>query len=535
MICANRRIATQISVLLLGIGLGIGTAFQIAQTLQLRAGQAALDHYANQILDTGLQAVGEADSLRNAIFSHDLPFCSDGELALMRDLLFNSINIQEIERIRNNKVICTAMMGRLPTPLAMPEPDLIAEDSRLSAYAPVPISSTSHGFIAERDGLAMVFNPDAVEHLDALPMRYTGLYFDWKKMAMLRGFGHPMPLNSEEVAAQKLIARDGVYYLPRCNRSTVSCVVVSEPRADMLVRGHGFTAALVMAGTFAGGAIALVFILLYRQQLTTESQLRRAIRKGDLTLVYQPVVRIESGKMIGAEALARWVDESGESVRPDIFIALAEEKGFVKEITALVVQRAIDELGDLLRTGAFQVTINITTQDLADPEFFASLNRSMAQAKILPSAIGLELTERSIANQETILHAISLLSQSGHAVYIDDFGTGYSSLSYLNSLAASTIKIDRSFTQTVGTGAVTASVVPQILEMADQLHLAVVVEGIETAEQADYFRKIGGKIEGQGWYYGRPVSAAKMHELFPSPSATPEYPTGCPVPDPANE
>jgi sensor c-di-GMP phosphodiesterase-like protein len=501
----------------------------------LRAGQAALDHYANQTLDTGLQAVGEANSLRNTIISRGLPFCSDAELTLMRDLLFNSIDVQEIERIRENKVICTAMMGRLPAPLAMPAPDLVAGDNRLSADAPVPISSTSRGFIAERDGLAMVFNPDAVKYLDALPMRYSGLYFDWEKMTMLRGFGHPMPLTSEEVAAQKLIERGGVYYLPRCNRSTVSCIVVSEPRANMLARGHGFTAALLLAGTFAGGALALVFILLYRKQLTLESQLRRAIHKNAITLVYQPVVRIDSGKMIGAEALARWVDESGEQIRPDIFIALAEEKGFVKQITELVVQRAIDELGDLLRAGAFQVTINITAQDLADPEFFASLNRSMAQAKILPSAIGLELTERSIANQETIVHAISLLSQSGHAVYIDDFGTGYSSLSYLNSLAASTIKIDRSFTQTVGTGAVTASVVPQILEMADQLHLAVVVEGIETAEQADYFRKLGGKIQGQGWYYGRPVSAAKMHELFPAPSAAPGYPAGCPVPDPATK
>jgi sensor c-di-GMP phosphodiesterase-like protein len=364
-------------------------------------------------------------------------------------------------------------------------------------------------------------------------MRYSGLYFDWERMTMLRGFGHPMPLTSQEVAAQKLIERDGVYYLPLCKWPTVSCVVVSEPRADMLARGHGFTAALLLSGTFAGGALALVFILLYRKQITMESQLRRAIHKNAITLVYQPVVRIDSGKMIGAEALARWVDESGEQVCPDIFIALAEKKKFVKQITKLVVQRAIDELGDLLRSGTFRVTINITTQDLADPEFFASLNRSMAQAKILPSAIGLELTERSIANQDTIVHAISLLSQSGHTVYIDDFGTGYSSLSYLNSLAASTIKIDRSFTQTVGTGAVTSSVVPQILEMADQLHLAVVVEGIETVEQADYFRKIGGKIQGQGWYYGRPVSPAKMHELFPLPSAAPEYPVGCPVLDPA--
>lgn len=514
MICAKRRIATQISVLLLGISLGIGAALQIAQILQLRAAQAVLRRYAGQTLEVGVQAVEEGGHLRKALLRRNFPPCSDGELAYMRDLLFNAKYVYEIEHVREDKVICTAMLGRLQTPMAMLAPDLVDGENRIFAYAPVPISSTGRGFIAERDGLAMVFNPDEVKDIDALPMRYSGLYFDWETMAMLHGFGHPTPLTSTEVAAQKLIERNGVYYLPLCKRSTVSCIVVSESRADMLARGHGFTAALLLSGTSAGGAIALVFILLYRKQLTMEGQLRRAIRKGALALVYQPVVRIDSDEMIGAEALARWVNESGESIRPDIFIALAEEKGFVKKITHMVVERAIDELGDLLRSGAFRVTINITAEDLSDPEFFASLNRSMAQAKILPSTIGLELTERSIANQEAVIHAISLLSQSGHAVYIDDFGTGYSSLSYLNSLDASTIKIDRSFTQTVGTGAVTASVVPQILEMANQLHMAVVVEGIETEEQAEYFRKIGGAIQGQGWYYGRPIPSAMMHELF---------------------
>jgi sensor c-di-GMP phosphodiesterase-like protein len=524
MVCVHSRITTQICVLLLGIGLGIGTAFQIAQTLQLRTSQAMLRRYANQTLDTGLQAVEEGENLRKAILRRGLPFCSDSELALMRDQIFNAKYVHDINLIRNHKLICTAMLGRLSTPIAMPSPDLVDGNERIFAYAPVPNSTTSRGFIAERDGLALVFNPNEVNFIDALPMRYSGLYFDWKKMTMLHGFGHLMPLTSAEVAAQKMIERDGVYYLPLCKKSAVFCVVVSEPRADMLVRGYGFTAALLLAGTFAGGAFALVLILLYHKQVSMESQLRRAIHEGTLTLAYQPLVRIDSGKMIGAEALARWINESGEQIRPDIFIALAEEKGFVKQITRLVVQRAIDELGDLLRSGGFRVTINITAQDLADPGFFVFLNRSMAHARILPSAIGLELTERSVANEEKVVHAISRLSQSGHTVYIDDFGTGYSSLSYLHSLNASTIKIDRSFTQTVGTNAVTASVVPQILEMANRLHLAVVVEGIETAEQAEYFRKIGGAIQGQGWYYGKPVPAATMHELFPAPNPLPATP-----------
>ena len=98
-------------------------------------------------------------------------------------------------------------------------------------------------------------------------------------------------------------------------------------------------------------------------------------------------------------------------------------------------------------------------------------------------------------------------------MYIDDFGTGYSSLSYLHRLSVDAIKIDQSFTQTVGTGAVTASVVPLILKMAYELGLMVVVEGIETNEQAEYFRKAGAGLLAQGYLYGKPVSAAQMKWL----------------------
>ena len=110
------------------------------------------------------------------------------------------------------------------------------------------------------------------------------------------------------------------------------------------------------------------------------------------------------------------------------------------------------------------------------------------------------------------LDAISHLQRSGHTVYIDDFGTGYSSLAYLHQLAADAIKIDRTFTHTVCTEAVTASVVPQILDIARRLELLVVVEGIETREQADYFRHAGGGILAQGWFFGRPVPVGEFRK-----------------------
>jgi sensor c-di-GMP phosphodiesterase-like protein len=153
------------------------------------------------------------------------------------------------------------------------------------------------------------------------------------------------------------------------------------------------------------------------------------------------------------------------------------------------------------------VTINISAADLRDPRFFSHLEQCLRRAGIPAPALGFELTEHSTALQDEARAAIARLRAAGHVVYLDDFGTGYSSLAYLHDLHADAIKIDRTFTQTIGTGAVTASVVPQILDMACRLDLRVIVEGIETAEQAAYFREACAGVLGQGFLLGMPLPA----------------------------
>lgn len=152
--------------------------------------------------------------------------------------------------------------------------------------------------------------------------------------------------------------------------------------------------------------------------------------------------------------------------------------------------------------------------DLAHPAFLDELEQAVRDAGVSPSALALELTEHSAADLESAKAAIARLRRTGFAVYIDDFGTGYSNLSYLQDLRVDAIKIDRVFTQTVGTETVTASVVPQILEIAEGLGLTVIAEGIEKAEQADYFRNGRRGVLGQGWLLGRPMPAEEFIARF---------------------
>jgi len=248
-----------------------------------------------------------------------------------------------------------------------------------------------------------------------------------------------------------------------------------------------------------------------------ERQLRRAVAKDDLQVAYQPIVELDGGRIVGAEALARWTDEDGFAVSPDIFIKIAEQFGFVGEITKLVVRHALRDFGAILRSDpGFHLSINVAASDLSDAEFLPMLDLALKQAGVAPQGLTIEITEGSTARHEVAMETIRVLRERGHRVHIDDFGTGYSSLAYLHDLAVDAIKIDKAFIQAIGTEAVTVGILPQILAMAQALNLQVIAEGIETGEQAVYFGNAEKPILGQGWLFGRPIPPVEFHRLLTS-------------------
>jgi sensor c-di-GMP phosphodiesterase-like protein len=271
----------------------------------------------------------------------------------------------------------------------------------------------------------------------------------------------------------------------------------------------------MILGGACGGLFGFVVSLLYRRNRNMEHQLRHAIHQDKLRLVYQPIVDLHSGRIVSAEALARWNDEDGVAIGPDVFIEIAERRGFVGEITRLVVRHALRDFGDLLRGHPeFHLSINVAASDLGDPGFLTMLDESLHRAGVNAESLTIEITEGSTASYKEALETIHQLRRRGHSIHIDDFGTGYSSLSYLHNLSIDAIKIDRSFTMAIGTEAVTVAILPQILSMAETLALQVVVEGIETSQQANYFAALELPILGQGWLFGRPVATEEFHRLL---------------------
>ena len=504
-----------VALLIMGAGIGTGLAALVNHSLQLTTGKEELQQYAGRALRNVEAIARELRSAHDAVLAAKLPFCSDQELAFMRRIVFYSATIKDIGRDKDGFLYCTTTMGRLASPLPVSKPDANDQNVKFYALTPLAIAPDASGLVAELGGVSFAANPKAFfDTFDEPPMIFTGLFFARDSRRTFYAIGHRNPLSSAEVVAEQMVERDGVFYQPLCSKIYRVCSVAAEPRAALLAKGKTQSLMHLIGGALLGACVALALTLFFHRQRSFERRLRRAVRKSELTVVYQPVVDLNTRAVVGAEALARWTNESNEQVPADVFIELAERKEFIGEITMYVLECVVADMDDLLRRGDFHVSINITMQDLNAPAFFARLQQCVKTAKIEPAALALELTERCTADREAATQAIARLKSTGHAVFIDDFGTGYSSLAYLHDLAVDGIKIDRAFTGTVGTDAVTASVVPQILDMASQLGLLVVVEGIESEQQAEYFLRAGRGIMGQGWLFGKPVTAAQFRAQF---------------------
>jgi sensor c-di-GMP phosphodiesterase-like protein len=458
----------------------------------------------------------ESQETLKAMNSAEYAPCSEQELGWFRQLVFHAVNLRDVGRMHEGRIQCSAVYGRVNPSGSQVQPTYRLLDGT-SIYIDLPpyLVSGSPAYARQKGDAYVVEDPSFSIRFQAL----RGDHGFASNNVPKQSNGYPQgftPRVPGIVADRDAQGRVGdTLYATRCSTRGLDCIV-SYGSVSATLRGAAGLLALYSAlGGLSGGCLVLAFLVLYRRNRSMEAQLRRAIREGNLTLVYQPIVELSSGRAVQAEALLRWTDEDGFAVSPLIFVKVAEELGFVSELTEFVVRRSLLEVGDLLRSaGEFQLSVNVTASDLGDAGFLPMLDRALAEAGVAAARLAIEVTESSTANTQVAIETIRRLRQRGHRVLIDDFGTGYSSLAYLKDLAVDTIKIDKSFTQATSTSAVIGVILPQILAMAEALELEVIVEGIETGEQAEFFAAQARPMLGQGWYFARPMPASDLPHGF---------------------
>jgi diguanylate cyclase (GGDEF)-like protein/PAS domain S-box-containing protein len=258
-----------------------------------------------------------------------------------------------------------------------------------------------------------------------------------------------------------------------------------------------------------------------RARVAIESHLRVALQKSQLDVYYQPIVDVESQRVVALESLVRWKHPEYGFVSPSRFIGVAEESGLIVPIGEFVLQRVLDDARRWLDAGATMVPIAINVSAIQLQRYnFADLILKMTSARGLsPTMLQIELTESAIfdaregRNGETNKDSVAELRKLGIDISIDDFGTGYSSLSYLKRWSFDYLKIDRTFIRDLGTDVSDLAIVGAIIAMARHLNIRVIAEGIEGWQQLEKLRELGCTL-AQGHLFAKPTPASKCERFL---------------------
>ncbi|MFO1272995.1 MAG: EAL domain-containing protein [Rubrivivax sp.] len=249
------------------------------------------------------------------------------------------------------------------------------------------------------------------------------------------------------------------------------------------------------------------------QALAIEHDLRRALRENELFAVYQPVVDLQSGAMVGVEALVRWRHPEQGVVPPGRFITVAEETGLIDAIGQQVMRSACAQFAqwraELGALAPARLAVNLSRAQLQQPALPATVQAVLAEHRMSPAELELEVTESLAAQDERVQTTLRELKAMGVALALDDFGTGYSSLACLHLLPVDTVKIDRSFVAHAETVEYHRVLIEATIRVAQTLGMQTVAEGIETTGQATLMRRLRCD-RGQGYLFARPLPAAEL-------------------------
>ena len=250
------------------------------------------------------------------------------------------------------------------------------------------------------------------------------------------------------------------------------------------------------------------------RRVQIEEQLRLALQHNELHLNYQPFIDLSSKKVIGAEALVRWVNGELGFVGPDEFIPVAEQTGLIVDIGLFVLRTAVKQVAQwrLKYDENFSIAINVSPMQFRDEVLERELTMLIDRYQLPAKAIELEITEGVlISGYAKVESALNEFHQSGISISMDDFGTGYSSLNYLRKYPFDTLKVDKSFIDDIASQSSSYKLVSATISMGHQLNLSVVAEGIETQEQFEMLVELECDI-GQGYFFGKPVKAHEFEQ-----------------------
>lgn len=511
--CKHSSLLIAAAISLLAVLTPIGGAHYVAKEHSTSDQKARVGLIADDVLrrseETSTQIGAAFAKLQKSV---RLDPCSDDMIRKMASIDVASSQLQAVGYMARDRLVCSSL-GRHAEGLSLGAPDSISEkmvairNSRELAEIPdvklMIVTNLKDGFTAlvHRDLPIDVFASDKSVSVGV---------FGFSSMTHLLGRGDFSPAwmsalsqsgNHEFLTESHVVA---VRRSERYDFAVYAALPISEVNADFARTA----AVLLPIGVLAGILLAWAALFIVRQQMAMPAVIRLGLKRNEFFLEYQPIVDLQTGHWTGAEALIRWRRPKGEIVRPDHFIPVAEANCLIKQITRRVVHLAQEDAADLFqRHPDCHISINLSADDMHSESTVDLLLELAQETKAGPGNIVVEATERGFMQADQARSVVNQLHGHGFKVAIDDFGTGYSSLAYLDTFKVDYLKIDKSFVDTINTDAPTSHVVLHIIELAKDLNIKMIAEGVETEEQARFLRSRGVQY-AQGWLFGKPMQFA---------------------------
>ncbi|VUS76638.1 Putative cyclic-di-GMP phosphodiesterase YlaB [Klebsiella pasteurii] len=498
----RHQVSLVTGVLILAIILPVALSIWLATQQAKEQFYSELDNFSVRVLARVQQVADQAREALKEADAHTATTCSPEHLLTMRRIAYTHRYIQEVLWLREGIPQCSSLEEHQVS-ATFPTPDHLTADGYRTWLTSVSDLGLKHKMTAMGSEHHVVMI-DPVSFIDVIPLGHEEIHtllFGTKRDQIIIS---SKPLNADvwekikHQNAETLTLNSTVYRLHRIPELGLAIVTWSStlPLQNKL---HQQLMLWLPIGLFTSLLASFLLLRLLRRLRSPRNGMLDALNSHAIQVYYQPIISLQSGKIVGAEALARWRQPDASFLSPDIFIPLAEQTGLITRLTEDIVRKIFADLGNWLRRRPeIHISINLSVDDLRSPKLPLLLQEQLQLWGISAQQIILEITERGFVDPQTTLPVIAGYRQAGHRISIDDFGTGYSSLSYLQKLDVDTLKIDKSFVDTLEYELLT----PHIIEMAKALNLATVAEGVETESQRDWLRMHGVQY-AQGWLYSK--------------------------------
>jgi sensor c-di-GMP phosphodiesterase-like protein len=480
-------------------------------TVTERRQREQVSEYSQRALLRAELVTDDGEAALRELSQHHEPPCTPGHLRLLRQVEAEHRYVRGVAWNGGQGVACSTLSDTHPAPLPPPELTLPDGFSAWSTVVGRPGREQRMFNLRYGDDYVVV---DPRFYLDIVPLDDSievGLLETHNGIVIARWADtDPDVIRAAVRRGLNATYADGRYYVVQHSARYPMAIVAYEPENRIRPDWPGQMKRLMAPALLLAMLATWLALAWRRHQRTPRAALLEGIRRRQFVAWFQPLIELQSGRCIGAEALVRWQLADGSIVAPDTFIPMAEQLGLIQPITDLVLHSVFEGVGTLLAERRdLHISINLTPDDLETSRMMESLQACCARHGVRADQIWFEAIERAFIDARRFAPVLDRYRAEGHRILIDDFGTGYSNLAYLQDLPVDGIKIDKSFMNALTSGAEVNAIVPHIVAMAQSLGLVMVAEGVETGAQAQWLRTHGVQY-GQGWLYAKAMPAAEF-------------------------